>query len=154
MTPLYAGFNLTPIWDLNLATGYLFEAPYHKVYIEHHSVCPLVGIGTPTTPLPQACVPPPPPPPEGHTRLWLNGWRRPNSDDWRKSFAIWLLCAPYPSRFSLGVGKHVGSESGHIQSEKLQNMVFKAPPPPTPSQPHTVCIYSTYFDTGGVGNWK
>jgi hypothetical protein len=35
---------------------------YHKVlsYIEHHSVCPLVGIGTPPTPLPQARVPPPP----------------------------------------------------------------------------------------------
>ncbi len=31
----------------------------HKVltYTEHHSVCPLVGIGTPPTPLPQASVP-------------------------------------------------------------------------------------------------
>jgi hypothetical protein len=26
---------------------------------EHHSVCPIVGIGTPPTPLPQASVPPP-----------------------------------------------------------------------------------------------
>jgi hypothetical protein len=36
----------------------------HKVliYLEHHSVCPLVGIGTPPTPLPQASVPSPPPP--------------------------------------------------------------------------------------------
>jgi hypothetical protein len=37
---------------------------YHKVliyiYIEHHSVCPLVGIVTPPTPLPLASVPPPP----------------------------------------------------------------------------------------------
>jgi hypothetical protein len=35
----------------------------HKVrrYIEHHSVCPFVGIGTPPTPLPQASVPSPPP---------------------------------------------------------------------------------------------
>ncbi len=34
----------------------------HKVfiYIEHHSVCPLVGIGTPPTPLSQASVPSPP----------------------------------------------------------------------------------------------
>ncbi len=33
----------------------------HKVlYIEHHSVCPLVGIGTPPTPLPQASAPLPP----------------------------------------------------------------------------------------------
>ncbi len=28
--------------------------------VEHHSVCPLVGIGTPPTPLPQASVPSPP----------------------------------------------------------------------------------------------
>jgi hypothetical protein len=41
--------------------------PNHKVliYIEHHSVCPLVGIGTPPTPLPQASVPPPPGPKAG-----------------------------------------------------------------------------------------
>jgi hypothetical protein len=56
------------------------------LYIEHHSVCPLVGIGTPLTPLPQASEP------StldhrvgGHTRLRLRGWGCPNSDDWRKA---------------------------------------------------------------------
>jgi hypothetical protein len=34
-------------------------------YTEYHSVCPLVGIGTPSTPLPLARVTPPPPPPKG-----------------------------------------------------------------------------------------
>ncbi len=38
--------------------------PYHKkvlIYIEHHSECPLVGIGTPLTLEPQASVPSPVP---------------------------------------------------------------------------------------------
>jgi hypothetical protein len=41
---------------------------YHKVliYREHHSVCTLVGTGTPPTPLPQANVPSPPP----RTKEW------------------------------------------------------------------------------------
>ncbi len=30
---------------------------YLYLYTEYHSVCPLVGIGTPPTPLPQASVP-------------------------------------------------------------------------------------------------
>jgi hypothetical protein len=72
----------------------------HKVliYIEHHSVCPLVGIGTPPTPLPQARVPSPPPPPQrvgGHNRLRLRGWGSSNSDDWRKCSALCLLSAYY-----------------------------------------------------------
>jgi hypothetical protein len=29
----------------------------------------------------------------GHTRLRLKGWGSPNSDDWRKSVALYLLCA-------------------------------------------------------------
>jgi hypothetical protein len=38
-----------------------------------------------------------PPPPRrtkggGHTRLRLRGWGSPNSDDWRKSLALCLLC--------------------------------------------------------------
>ncbi len=41
--------------------------PFSTKYfcIEHHSVCPLFGIGTPPTPLPQASVPSPPPGPKG-----------------------------------------------------------------------------------------
>ncbi len=29
---------------------------------------------------------------EGHTRLRLRGWGSSNSDDWRKSLALCLLC--------------------------------------------------------------
>ncbi len=76
-----------------------FKCCVHKVliYKEHHSVCPLVGIGTPPTPFPQASVPSPPPTPDqrvggGGTRLRLRRWGSPNSDDWRKSLALCLLC--------------------------------------------------------------
>jgi hypothetical protein len=68
----------------------------HKVhtYLEHHSVCPLVGIGTAPPPLPQASVYPPSPEPKGgHARLRVGGggWGSSNSDDWRKSLALCLL---------------------------------------------------------------
>jgi hypothetical protein len=45
------------------------------LYKEHHSVCPLVEIGTPPTPFPQAIVPSPPPGLKGggRTRLRLRG---------------------------------------------------------------------------------
>ncbi len=71
----------------------------HKVliYIEHHSVCPLVGIWTPPTPLPQASVPPPPQDQRvggGAHSPAARGWGSSNSDDWRKSLALCLLCAP------------------------------------------------------------
>ncbi len=57
----------------------------HKVHIytEYHSVCPLVGIGTA-----------PPPQAKGgraHSPAG-EGWGSPNSDDWRKSLALCLLC--------------------------------------------------------------
>jgi hypothetical protein len=61
------------------------EGKEHKVriYKEYHSVCPLVGIGAPPTPLPPASVPLPPEPGGGghHTRLRVRGWGSPNSDD-------------------------------------------------------------------------
>jgi hypothetical protein len=73
----------------------ILHDPNHKVlirtYIEHHSVCPLVGIGTPPNPLPQASVPSPLGPTGGgwgHTRLRVKGWGSPNSNDWRKSLAL------------------------------------------------------------------
>ncbi len=47
----------------------------HNLYIEYHSVCPLVGLGA--APLP---------------RLWARGWGSSNSDDWRKSLALCPLC--------------------------------------------------------------
>jgi hypothetical protein len=38
-------------------------------YLEYHSVCPVVGIGTPPPPLPQASVHPLPPEPKGGNAL-------------------------------------------------------------------------------------
>ncbi len=64
-----------------------------RIYEEYHSVSPLVGIGTLPTPLSPASVPLPPEPGGGeHTRLPVRGWGSPNSDDWRKSLALCLLC--------------------------------------------------------------
>ncbi len=75
----------------------LYSTVHHKVliytYIEHHSVCPLVGIGTPPTPLSQAMPSLPDQMDVEHTRPRLRGWGSPNSDDWRKSLALCLLCA-------------------------------------------------------------
>ena len=56
----------------------------HKVlnYTEYHSVCPLVGIWTPPTPLPQAIVAPPEPKGGGGAHSPAGGvWGSPNSDD-------------------------------------------------------------------------
>jgi hypothetical protein len=66
----------------------------HKVliYIEHHSVCHPSEL-TPPPLLLQASVPSPPDQRVGgHTRLRLKGMGSPNSDDWRKSLALCLLC--------------------------------------------------------------
>jgi hypothetical protein len=35
-----------------------------------------------------------PPPSTGDTRLRVRGWGSPNSDDWKKSLALCLLCGP------------------------------------------------------------
>ncbi len=70
----------------------------HKVrkYKEYHSACPLLGIGTLPTPLSPASVPLSPSPRTGggggHTRLWMRGWGSPNSDDWKESLSLCLLC--------------------------------------------------------------
>jgi hypothetical protein len=40
---------------------------------------------------------------EGHTRWRVRGWESPNFDDWRKSFALCLLCGMYSSEgFMIG----------------------------------------------------
>ncbi len=63
------------------------------ISIEHHSVCPLVGIGNPPTPIPQASVPYPRTKGWGaHSPAAEGVWGSPNSDDWRKSLALCLLC--------------------------------------------------------------
>jgi hypothetical protein len=56
----------------------------HKVNsIEYHSVCPLVGIGTPPPRLLQASVPPPRNQ-TGGKHSPAGGGGDPNSDDWKK----------------------------------------------------------------------
>jgi hypothetical protein len=71
-----------------------------------------------------------------------------------RCLSVW---GPSPSRFFLlGVPSiFAGSESAQIQRVKhLQNMVSNRnqhPPPPTPSQPHTVCIYCTFTQGRRVG---
>jgi hypothetical protein len=78
---------VTAISDIGFVTKYLN-------YIEYHSVCPLLGIGTPPLPLPQASVPFSPNQRGGgrHIRLRVRGWGSPNSDDARKNLALCLLC--------------------------------------------------------------
>jgi hypothetical protein len=71
------------------------EVSEHKVhiYLEYHSVFPLFQTGAPPPPLPQASVPPPPRNQRGgYTDVRMRGWGGRNSDDWRKSLALCLLC--------------------------------------------------------------
>jgi hypothetical protein len=82
---------------LNMATKISSTSQSTYIY-EHHRVCPLVGIGTPPTPLPHAseCAPPPGPNDGGHTRLRLRGWGSPHSDEWRKKLStLPTLCSTY-----------------------------------------------------------
>jgi hypothetical protein len=50
----------------------------------------IVRIGIPSTA--SECVPPPEPKGKGHTRLRGGGGVGPDSDGWRKSLALCLLC--------------------------------------------------------------
>ncbi len=76
---------------MDLGKIFAMKGKKHEVrkYIEYHSVCPLVGIETLTTPLSPASVPLPPEQGGwGHTHLRVRGLGdrvSPNSDDWRKS---------------------------------------------------------------------
>ncbi len=75
-----------------------------RIYKEYHSVCPLVGIGTLPTPLSLASVPLPPQNRGGgvaHSPAG-RGWGSPNSDDWRKSLALCLLCGAHELSQQLG----------------------------------------------------
>jgi hypothetical protein len=83
-------------------------APDHKVllYIQHHTALyiPSSELGLPQ-PLSRKRVFPPHPDQRvgGHTRRRLRGWGSPNSDDWRKSLALCLFCAPdRPHHFHAG----------------------------------------------------
>ncbi len=68
------------------------------VYIEYQSVCPFVGIGPPHThSLAQASVSPPLDP-KGRKQHFLAGEvvGGHNSDDWKESLALCILCGPRP----------------------------------------------------------
>jgi hypothetical protein len=79
-------FSTVTNWDFFLS----YES--QSTCLEYHSVCPLVGTGTPPPPLLQASVPPRNQRGRVHTRQRVRGWGSPNSDDWSKSLALCLLC--------------------------------------------------------------
>ncbi len=66
----------------------------YSVYLEYHSICPLVGIGTaPPSLASKYCMYPPPPPTQRGARSPAGeGVGSPNLDDWRKNLALCLLC--------------------------------------------------------------
>jgi len=66
----------------------------HILYIEYHSICLLVGIGTPQ-PLSRKRVCPSPPEPQGRGAHSPAGGGVPIPYDWRKGLALCLLCAFY-----------------------------------------------------------
>ncbi len=75
----------------------VLSCPYIFVYLEYHSVSLLFRIGTPIPSPANECVPPPG---WGHTRLRVRGSGGPNSDDWRKSLALCLLCDLFTPQFN------------------------------------------------------
>jgi hypothetical protein len=90
----------------------------HKVltYTEHHSVCPLVGIGTP--PLPQASVPSPPGPKGGGAHPPApKGVGECQFRRWRKSLALCLLCGMEHQRTTFNVQFVIGTLLMHIISD-------------------------------------
>jgi hypothetical protein len=100
---------------------------------------------------------------EGYTRLQLREWGSPNSDDWRKSLALCLLCAYLSSRnlttpstqmngsdsfwlrWSLGRGGSNGGAKGGIEGvgKRVLNGLLRtrlarrdmSPPLPRPPSP-------------------
>ncbi len=75
---------------------------------------------------------------------------------WTSRQVFICLMPPPLIGFCLGwCGNFVGSESGQIQSVKLlQNMVSNRTQHPIPSQPHTVCTYSSVlWHREGGGRW-
>jgi hypothetical protein len=64
-------------------------------YLEYHSVCPFVRIGTPSTPSPASESARPPGTKWGTYSAAGEGLGGPNSDDWRKGLVICLLCVLY-----------------------------------------------------------
>ncbi len=94
--------NIFPYRTVVVLRHHVYVPEFHDpscYSVEYNSVYPLVGIGT-TLPRPSPSserVTPPPPPTlnqrrREHIRLRVREWRSPNSDDMRKSLALWLPC--------------------------------------------------------------
>ncbi len=79
------------VWlaEVDFSAG--FEHKVH-IYLEYHSVCPLVRFGTPPPSLSRKRVCSAPRTKGGTHSLTGEGVGGPNSDDWRKSQAFCLLC--------------------------------------------------------------
>jgi len=126
-------------------------------YLEYHSVCSLVRIGTPPPPLSQAGVPPPEPKREEvHTRLRVRGWRSPNSNDWRKKLTLCLLCdvillsilTHVRPLWELGVGGG-GEEGGGALSWNFLTSLWSFSYPATPPTRNThMCTKSLHNIAG------
>jgi hypothetical protein len=69
------------------------------LYLEYQSVCPFVRIGPPSPSPESECVLPPPKPKGGGGRHSLGGEGEnvANSDDWRESLVLCILCVRFIS---------------------------------------------------------
>jgi hypothetical protein len=118
----------------------MIKTQNHKVHTnkEYHSVCPLVGSGTLPPPLSPASMPLPPEPKGGgwsHSRAG-EGLGESQSNDWRKSLALYLLCAQNPGRRVLSIVSfatprlsyvtvtHTHTECDIGKSTKLRNPIL------------------------------
>jgi hypothetical protein len=113
VSPIVYSLSPLPPSLTNSLILYTYSLYKIRIYKEYHSVCPLVGIGTLPTPLSPARLPlPPRTGGVGVTldRLRVRGWGSPNSDDWRKSLAICLLCVcrglKIPPKYFFNISKY------------------------------------------------
>jgi hypothetical protein len=92
---LFVVSPLIPIMSGAPLVSIMTQSTYIQ-YTEYHSVSTLVGIGTlPTNPslaMQRVCHSPPRTGGGGHHSPAGEGLGNPNSDDWRKSLALCLLC--------------------------------------------------------------
>jgi hypothetical protein len=109
---------------------YIAHSTY-TVYLEIHSFCPIVRIGT-SQPLSRKRVCPPPGTKSGDTLSC--GWRcggGPNKDDWRKSLALCLLYSVLFTIYSWDI------EDFEVLKKKLKKLwmhnLYKTHPPPPPN---------------------
>jgi hypothetical protein len=91
----------------------------HDIYLEYHSVCPLLSVS-------------PLVPKGGHTHLRFKEWGGPNSDGWRESLALCSLCGPARCFFfcALILLARAGAYLGFCQG----GCTFLADLPPSPSR--------------------